>query len=147
MSKAVDSASGTPVEGVFANLSPDAFHLWATHYYQCRQTFRSPDPFSPVPYFLLCRAIELEFKARHLGAKRQVQVKHAYWHDLVKSYNGLSASEQNLSDEEFALLSDASAIYKGKGFEYFDPVDALTGFSRFPDLALLDALAKKIISR
>ena len=147
MSKAVDSAGETAVEGVFANLSPDAFHLWATHYYQCRQAFRSPDQFSPVPYFLLCRAIELELKSRHLGAKRQAQVKQAYRHDLVKSYNGLSASEQNLSDEEFALLSEASSIYKDKGFEYFDPVDALTGFSRFPDLDKLDALTKKIISK
>jgi hypothetical protein len=56
----------TGVGGINANLAPDAFHWWATHYYKCRQDFVSPHKFSPVPYFLLCRAIELELKSRHL---------------------------------------------------------------------------------
>lgn len=63
------------VGGAHFNLSPDAFHLWATHYYKCEQDFVSPTKFSPVPYFLLCRAIELELKARHLEGKTQKQVR------------------------------------------------------------------------
>jgi hypothetical protein len=49
------------------NLSPDVFHRYAGHYYKCKQDFVCPDDgSSPVPYFLLCRAIELQIKARHL---------------------------------------------------------------------------------
>jgi hypothetical protein len=35
--------------GIDANLSPDAFHRWPTHYYKCRHDFASPHKFSPVP--------------------------------------------------------------------------------------------------
>jgi len=133
------------VQGFFANLSPDAFHLWATHYYKCRQDFQCPDRFSPVPYFLLCRAIELELKSRHLVAKRQPEVKDAYGHRIAQVYADLPVSEQVLSVEQFDLLRRASDIYASKGFEYFNPEDALTGFSRFPDLAELDAIAKELL--
>lgn len=47
------------------NFSPAGFRRWANQFYKCRQSFQCPD-FSPVPYFLLCRAIELQFKAVHL---------------------------------------------------------------------------------
>ena len=69
------------------NVSPSAFHMWATHYYKCKQDFRVPGNFSPVPYFLLCRAIELELKSRHLVAKSQQAVKDEFWHDLLTAYD------------------------------------------------------------
>ena len=58
----------SPATG-FHNFSSASFHLWATHYYKCVQDFQSLDParpFSPVPYALLSRAIELELKSRLL---------------------------------------------------------------------------------
>ncbi len=133
------------VGGIFANLSPDAFHRWAQHYYKCRQDFESPHRISPVPYFLLCRAIELEIKARHLIQKRQPEVKDRFGHDLPKAYEALDADQKVLSDAELKLLCDASNIYASKGFEYFNPEDALTGYSRFPDLDQLDSVARKLI--
>jgi hypothetical protein len=40
--------------GIVANMSPDAFHIYAGHYYKCKQDFEPPDKyFSPIPYFLL----------------------------------------------------------------------------------------------
>jgi hypothetical protein len=42
-------------------------------------------------------------------------------------------------------LAVANAIYGGKGFEYFNPEHALRGYSNFPDLAALDAIAVKFI--
>ena len=131
--------------GIDANLAPDAFHRWATHYYQCRQDFVSPHTFSPAPYFLLCRAIELELKARHLMAKRQPELKHRYGHHLDKVYYDLPASDQVLTPEQAAILKQASLIYAKKGFEYFDPEDALTGYRRFPNLAVLDEVARKLV--
>jgi hypothetical protein len=54
-------------ESAVLNISSYSFHVWAQHYYKCVQDFQlSPDDFSPVPYALLCQAIELELKARHL---------------------------------------------------------------------------------
>lgn len=57
-------------EGFDANVAPYAFHMSAVHYYKYKQDFEAPDEFSPVPYFLLCRAIELELKSRHLQLKK-----------------------------------------------------------------------------
>jgi hypothetical protein len=126
------------------NVSPLAFRLWAKQYYQCRLSFKCAD-FSPVPYFLLCRAIELQFKALHLEGKRQSDVKNNYGHDLIKSYNDLPTVDRVLSREQLSLLEKANKIYKTKGFEYFNVGDAVRGFSDFPDLKALDALAAKIV--
>jgi hypothetical protein len=128
------------------NLSPDAFHRWATHYYKCRQDFQSPHKFSPVPYFLLCRAVELQLKARHLQTKRQPEVKNTFGHNLMKAYGSLPSHEQILAPDELTILKQASAIYASKGFEYFNPEDALTAYKRFPDLSALDSVAKKLLS-
>jgi hypothetical protein len=126
------------------NLSSPAFRLWAKDYYQCRLSFRCAD-FSPVPYFLLCRAIELHFKAAHLEGKQQKDVKKKYVHDLIKLYNALPDADRMLSSEQFSLLEKANEIYKGKGFEYINVGHAARGFSDFPDLKALDALVAEII--
>ena len=128
------------------NLSPYGFSRMAKHFLKCRQDFASPDGFSAVPYFLLCRAIELHLKALHLQTLRQKEVKELYWHDLERLYLGLPASLQDLAADELALLRKANAIYKEKGFEYFAVMDAATGYTRFPDLTALDVLAVRVLS-
>lgn len=128
------------------NLSPVGFRRWARHFLACRDTFASPDPgFSPVPYFLNCRAIELELKARLLETAKQKEVKDKYGHDLERSYANLPVDQQTLTHAEVDVLKAASAVYKGKGFEYFGVVDAMTGYERFPDLAALDDLTIKLV--
>jgi hypothetical protein len=133
-------------QGLFINVSPDAFHMWATHYFKCQRDFQCPDSFSPVPYFLLCRAIELELKSRHLIDKRQPEVKDSYGHNLLASYHDLPDSDRILTDEELVVLNQANEIYKAKGFEYFRPDHALMGYSNFPDLTTLEAIAKRLLS-
>ena len=141
-------------EPAHINLSPVAFRLWAKQYYQCGHSFPCSD-FSPVPYFLFCRAIELHFKAIHLdqlkttppGHQTQADVKNLYQHDLIKSYWGLPAANQTLSNGELSLLETANKVYSGKGFEYVNVHDSARGFSNFPDLLALDALAKAIVGR
>lgn len=134
------------VGGIHVNVSPEAFHRWATHYLKCKRDFKSPHKFSPVPYFLLCRAIELEIKARLLEHMRQPKVKKDFGHNLVKAYNALSSDEKILNKKEEKILQQASDIYdKEKGFEYFIPMDALTGYHRFPDLKVLDSIASKLV--
>jgi len=131
----------------YVNLSPDAFHRYATHYLKCKRDFQCPDKFSPVPYFLLCRAIELEIKARYLKHMTQKQVKDEFRHDLAKAYDALEPAEKVLNQEEEHTLRDASKIYHEKDFEYFNPEDALTGYKRLRNLnlALLDSIASKLI--
>jgi hypothetical protein len=131
------------VSGISVNLSPDAFHRGARHFYKCRHDFKSPDGFSPLPYFLLCRAIELQLKSLHLQSMKQSQVKKQFGHDLVAAYEDLQPSDKILDHDEYSTLQSANAIYMDKGFEYFVPVDALTAYKRYPDLESLDAVARK----
>jgi hypothetical protein len=129
------------------NLSPDAFHIYATHYYKCTRDFTPPDDyFSPIPYFLLCRAIELEIKARHLKRVTQSKVK-TFSHRLLEAYEALDAQEQILSQKELAVLKTADELYQETDFAYFNPAHAhpLTAYSKFPDLDMLDSIAKKLI--
>ncbi len=135
------------VRGIDVNLSPDAFHMWAEHYYKCKQDFQVPGRFSPVPYFLLCRAVELELKSRHLHEKDQRQVKNEFGHDLLKAYEALPEEQKVLSAAELDTLTVANDIYKGKGFEYFKPEHALRGYSPFPKIDALDAVAAKVMAR
>lgn len=132
-------------EGFDANLATDAFHRWATHYYKCKHDFKPPREFSPVPYFLLCRAVELEIKSRHLKVKKQNEVKGEYGHNLVKAYKDLPKGNEVLNDDELAVLECANTIYADKGFEYFDPEDTLTGYSTYPKLEELEEVAIKLI--
>jgi hypothetical protein len=131
--------------GVNANVAPDAFKRWAVHFYECKQQFRPPDPFSPVPDFLLCCAIELGIKATHLHHLTQRQITRKFGHDIMKAYNALPINNKTLCNAEVKMLQQASDIYDPKGFEYFEPDDALTGFRRYPDLAQLDVIAEKLI--
>jgi hypothetical protein len=78
----------------YFNVSPHGFRRWAKDFYQCRQAFQ-PNHFSPVPYFLLCRAIELWFKAIHLDQQEISDVKAVkkdYGHSQIKLYEALPAS-------------------------------------------------------
>jgi hypothetical protein len=128
------------------NLSPDAFHIYATHYYKCKRDFTPPDDyFSPVPYFLLCRAIELEIKARHLKRLRQRKVKDEFGHRSLKAYKALDAQEQILSQNELAVLTTADELYGKTDLAYFKQEHPLTAYSQFPDLDMLDSIAKKLI--
>lgn len=98
---------------------------------------------SPVPYFLICRAIELELKAKHLESKSRSDVKNDYGHNLKRSYDELP--DRKLNRQEYVVLSHASDIYKDKGFEYATVIDAVTGLKDFPDLAVLEQIATKLI--
>jgi len=126
------------------NLSPELFRLGARDYFKSFTRFEHRK-FSPVPFFLCCRAMELALKAVHLESKKQSEVKQLFSHDLMKCYKGLDKSKQTLSAEELDLLSAANEIYVRKEFEYLNVVHAVTAYKRFPDLDALVKLAKKII--
>jgi hypothetical protein len=100
---------------IHVNLSPVGFRLWAQQFLACRRTFVPPaEGFSPVPFFLDCRAIELELKARHLESVTPKVVKDKYGHNLERSYQNLPKGEQTLSPAELRVLQAANNIYKAK---------------------------------
>ena len=126
-------------------ISPDAFRLWARDYFKCYLDFQSPRKFSPIPFFLCCRAIELALKGALLDKdKSHKQLKKSYSHDLVKAYRAIPHEQQTLSADALALLAAANDIYKAKDFEYFNIFDAVSAYKRFPDLEVLAALARRI---
>ena len=127
------------------NLSPEAFHKWARQFHECGLAFSNPGEFSPVPYFLCTRAIELELKSRHLVARRQKEVKHEYKHDVDRLYSDLPADQRILTDSDLDILRIANELYMSKAFEYFAPYDALTAFKRFPDLTALRRIASMLL--
>jgi len=130
------------------NLSPVLFHNYALQYLECHRSFDAVAN-SPVPYFLICRAIELELKARHLESKPRPEVKKKYGHNLKKSYDELPSTEQELDPVEYEELVRASEIYDipNKGFEYVSVFDAVTGLKNFPDLAVLEGIATKLVAK
>ena len=140
-----DSPNIAPGSG-HINLSAYAFHEWANQYYQCSLSLQPTEGISPVPYFLLCRAIELKLKSVHLEQSKQKEVKDMFGHNLMKSYKALPPALQILSSTELELLNKANSVYSTKGFEYLKVLDALKGFSTFPELAVLDALAIKLLA-
>jgi hypothetical protein len=101
------------------NVSSPAFHWWAKQYYYCVEDFR-PFKFSPVPFVLLCEAIELELKSRLMKdlppGPKQPAMKEDYRRDLEEAYNDLKSSEQVLTSEQLEVLRKINAIYKKKGF-------------------------------
>jgi hypothetical protein len=136
------------VQGARVNFSAPSFHRWASHYYKCVQDFKSPDKWSPVPYALLCRAIELELKSRHLEITPGQRNVKKFGHILIKLYEALPAEQKTLTDDELATLRTASSVYTDeKAFDYIRVEDAGTAYKRFPDQARLDAVAKKLLQR
>lgn len=131
-------------ETAHINLSPVLFRKNARDYFTAYLALREIDGFSPVPFFLCCRAIELALKAIHLESKSRDEVKDLYSHNLEKSYAELIPANQMLSPEEREFLRTANSIYSKKEFEYLNVYDAATAYTRFPDIANLEALARKI---
>jgi hypothetical protein len=130
------------------NLSPLMFHEYAIQYLLCMRSFTVNISYSPVPYFLLCRAIELELKANQLESKSRMQVQTLYGHNLQKLYEDLPHIQKILDKEECKVLVHASNIYnKPKGFEYVSVYDAVTGMKNFPELDVLEQIARKLIGK
>lgn len=129
------------------NLSPTLFREYARQYLECRRSFAPDAAYSPVPYFLLCRALELELKARHLESKSRAEVKRLYGHNIKRAYDQLPNDQQILDPSEYKVLSRASEIYDvpNKGFEYVELGDALTKLKHFPSLAVLEGIASKLV--
>ena len=108
------------------------FMTYARQYIQCEQAFKLHASNSPVPYFLLCRAIELAIKARHLELQSRESVKKNFGHNIRKAYDSLPTDKKRLTALEYQVLKNASSIYDtpNKGFEYVSVWSAVRRASR-----------------
>jgi hypothetical protein len=139
------------VGGATVRMGPVGFSLYAEEFYLAAISIpehsraKENTRFTPVPYYLLCRALELMLKAFLLAKNKPLdQLKTRYGHNLETLWR--AAKEEGLLDilgafePEFETdLRKANTYYKDKAFEYFDfrrwahAYEGLPQFERFRD--------------
>ena len=89
-------------EPIVININPFGFHKYAQEFLRAEEAFQATDNFSPVPYYLLCRSIELSLKAYLLlkGYKKEY-LKRKIGHNLKK----LLSKVQELNIREIIAIS------------------------------------------
>ena len=127
------------------NLTPQVFHAWGRQYFTCFEKLGIPAEYSPVPYFLLCRAIELAIKAMHLQVDPQKDVKNLFKHNLEKSYRALPPHFKTLNAVETQVLIAVGAMYRAKEFEYFSMEQLSGDAATLPNLAVLECAARRLL--
>ena len=133
-----------------APITPLGFHRYASEFLRAARAFDGDEKFSPVPYYLYCRSLELGFKAFLLGKSvSKHEIKTVIGHDLMKALDKANRLELGqfvtVTDAQVAQLDRAHKYYASKGFEYFRVVDAMTGYPDLPDVAILDDLAGALV--
>ena len=133
-------------------VSPFAFHHYASEYLQGVSSARTRAGvrYSPVPYFLCCRALELVIKAFLLarGVSKDSLKKRAVGHNLdvvlaMARKHGLDVLVALEPQEEEALLK-ASPQYSTKEFEYFE-IARMVRRGDLPKLDFLESAATKLV--
>lgn len=136
---------------VHVNLSPYGFNHYAAEYLAVARSVKVGASFSPVPYYLYCRCLELGLKAFLLlkGVSKQELKNKTLGHDLdavvAKAEElGLSAFLV-LSAEEKGEISKANSYYANKDFEYVNISKVMRGYPQLPLLQILDSASAKIV--
>ena len=118
---------------------------------QDRHIPRGAPTFSPVPYYLYCRALELILKA-YLSVRglSSDSLKKKYGHDLERLWNDAVANDllDRLTHQSTELPRDialANQYYAppAKAFEYFD---FRRWANNYPDLPSLDRFGSDVTS-
>ena len=135
-------------------MSPFGFWRYGSQYAEARKVVRCDHKkFSPVPYYLSCRALELLLKAYLLAQGWEVRdVKRDLHHNLERALK--QAEEAGLGQvlritaarREHVRL--ANGYYNSKSFEYIDIVKMVHAYRDLPNIRVLDrfnaALVKKL---
>jgi hypothetical protein len=138
---------------VFINISPFGFFHYGKEFLDVTKGVEQSTGYSPVPYFLYCRSIELFLKAFLLVkgvTKKDLKSMKNYGHDLEKILK--KAQELGLSQfveitpEQEKEISKANEYYASKGFEYFEVIKAVKAYPELPDLSLLEKVAFELVN-
>lgn len=131
-----------------------AFRSYARDFLRAYSSLEGGRGFSPVRYFLICRAIELAAKAMHIGRDPSGRSVKQIGHFLEKACEPsvLAGCGVELDTDELAELSKADAYYKDRGFKYFlfdnkvdesGPEKILKGWPGLPSLGALEGILAK----
>lgn len=135
------------------HISPLGFHRYASEFLRAAQGFKINDGFSPVPYYLICRSMELALKAFLLakGLPKKKLKERNLGHDLEKVLNKAISMGLNkvvsISPQHKMELRKANNYYASKGFEYFEVIRAVTGYQNLPDLTALSDFALLLLTK
>jgi hypothetical protein len=132
-------------------ITPVGFLVYAKNYYSAGINWPSDEKYSPVPYFLFSRSIELGLKAFSLANGEKMSVlrsKKRVGHDLLlalenaQSY-ALTKFVQITAEEEIEWRK-ANSYYADKGFEYFE-FKSIFDKKNLPDLNILQTYSGKLL--
>jgi len=135
------------------HISPLGFHRYASEFLRATKDFKINDGFSPVPYYLICRSLELALKAFLLakGVPQKRLKERNLGHDLEKVLKkaismGLD-KVLSITPQHEEELKKANNYYASKGFEYFKVIRAMTGYRDLPDISVLSDLASLLVTK
>lgn len=140
---------------VKVNVSPLGFWMYATQFADAERRLprqhRYPPKrgaFSPVPYYLLCRTIELLFKSYLLTKGWKKQGLRRLGHDLPKALKACNSSGLGnlvtLTNLEKTALNNTQEYYRDKALEYFEVDKAVRAYAGLPSLPALRRIVKKL---
>lgn len=128
-----------------------AFLVYATDFLNAHKSYKSPKPFSPASYYLICRSLELSLKAYLLAngvTRKEIRNQKQLGHNLEKilqkaiDLNLYSISPISVKQEK--EIKKANSWYARKGFEYFELQNIVDGKETLPDLIVLVEIAEKL---
>jgi hypothetical protein len=141
-------------KGFVVNVSPLGFIIYAKEFFNTARSFKSTKPFSPLPYYLFCHALELSLKGFLLAkgiSKKDLQKREKVGHDLLKVLDEAIARGLDkivpVSAMQRNEIAKANDYYLNKYFEYFEVIKAVTGYPDLPDMAILEKLISDIIEK
>ena len=116
-----------------------------------RSHFNLKNPFSPVPYYLYCRSLELVLKAfllaNDFSIKKIIDIRHNLKKALKKARKeGLDGFVVITSYHEKEIRKANKYYDEEKGFEYFDGITALRGYQNLPDIHILEQLVLQLVA-
>ncbi len=138
---------------IVLHIRPLGFNRYASEFLRAAQGFRISDGFSPVPYYLICRSMELSLKAFLLarGLSKRTLKRRNLGHNLEKILEKAISEGLNkyvsLSPQHREELKKANNYYASKGFEYFEVIKAMTGYRTLPDISVLSSLATLLVTK
>ena len=148
--------------GLATNLTCYGFHLWAEDFLTAAKAYAPvARQGSFTAHFLCCQSVELSLKAflSLKGVSRDDLRKKPYGHNMLELFREARArhvEELVLVDPgDESIVQAATSWYDSlqrgprtvrKRLQYFDVMDALTGFRGAPELAALEGLADRLQS-
>jgi HEPN domain-containing protein len=154
-----------PVEGKFMGnstrveiqpgellITPAGLHYYAKEFLRAAEEYKIESGYSPVGYYLCSHALELVLKAflraKNIPTRDLIDTfRHNLEKILAKARNmGIETLVSITPKQELEILK-ANKYYSKKGFEYFKIGDAITGYSKLPDLKTLKETTGLLIEK